>query len=99
MALAVGHLLELGQRRSQALGNLRCDDIGFSEIGVVGDGLYEYTAMGKRWTLAGMPTTDPRLMSKVTSSRDQKRFSSSSCGRDDGRRADRMALNGPVRCG
>ena len=32
---------------------------GENELGVVGDGLYEYTKMGKRWTLAGIPATDP----------------------------------------
>ena len=34
---------------------------GENEIGVVGDGLYEYTAMGKRWTLDDIPATDPGL--------------------------------------
>ena len=34
---------------------------GENEIGVVGDGLYEYAAMGKRWTLGDMPSTDPGL--------------------------------------
>ncbi|MBK5287092.1 MAG: hypothetical protein JJE46_01365 [Acidimicrobiia bacterium] len=34
---------------------------GENEIGNVGDGLYEFTANGKRWTLADMPTTDPGL--------------------------------------
>ncbi|MGZ4675161.1 MAG: hypothetical protein ACXVJ7_11000 [Acidimicrobiia bacterium] len=34
---------------------------GEDEVGTVGDGLYEYTAMGKRWTLDQIPTTDPGL--------------------------------------
>lgn len=34
---------------------------GEDEIGQVGDGLYEYTAMGKRWTLGQLPSTDPGL--------------------------------------
>ena len=32
---------------------------GENEIGVVGNGLYEYAAMGKRWVLADMPSSDP----------------------------------------
>ncbi len=34
---------------------------GENEIGVVGDGLYEYTQMGKRWLLSEIPSTDPGL--------------------------------------
>jgi hypothetical protein len=40
---------------------------GENEIGVVGDGLYEYTAMGKRWTLADIPKTDPGLFDAAKS--------------------------------
>jgi len=32
---------------------------GEDEIGQVGDGLYEYVQMGKRWTLDDIPATDP----------------------------------------
>src|SRR4051794_33379982 len=34
---------------------------GENEIGVVGDGLYEYASMGKRWTLGTIPSTNPGL--------------------------------------
>ena len=34
---------------------------GEDEVGKVGNGLYEYTAMGKRWTLDAIPSTDPGL--------------------------------------
>jgi hypothetical protein len=34
---------------------------GEDEVGKVGDGLYEYTAMGKRYTLDAIPSTDPGL--------------------------------------
>jgi hypothetical protein len=34
---------------------------GENEIGTVGDGLYEYTQMGKRWTLDQIPSKDPGL--------------------------------------
>jgi hypothetical protein len=34
---------------------------GEDEIGQVGDGLYEYASMGKRWTLGKIPSTDPGL--------------------------------------
>jgi hypothetical protein len=34
---------------------------GENEIGVVGDGLYEYASMAERFTLDEMPTTDPGL--------------------------------------
>lgn len=40
---------------------------GEDEVGTVGKGLYEYTAMGKRYTLAKMPTKDPGLFDKSTS--------------------------------
>ncbi len=40
---------------------------GENEIGAVGDGLYEYTSMGKRWTLDKMPTTDPGLFDTAKS--------------------------------
>ena len=32
---------------------------GENELGVVGDGLYQYTQMGKRYPLADIPATDP----------------------------------------
>ncbi len=41
--------------------------MGEDEIGHVGDGLYEYTAMGKRWDLKDMPTTDPGLFDPKSS--------------------------------
>jgi hypothetical protein len=34
---------------------------GEDEVGKVGTGLYEYTAMGKRWTLDTIPSSDPGL--------------------------------------
>jgi hypothetical protein len=40
---------------------------GENEIGVVGDGLYEYTQMGKRWTLDQIPATDPGLFNSSNS--------------------------------
>jgi hypothetical protein len=33
----------------------------------VGDGLYEYTQMGKRWTLDQIPATDPGLFNPSNS--------------------------------
>ncbi|MGZ4734390.1 MAG: ABC transporter substrate-binding protein [Acidimicrobiia bacterium] len=41
--------------------------VGEDEVGTVGKGLYEYTAMGKRYTLDKMPTTDPGLFDPNTS--------------------------------
>ncbi len=35
------------------------DATGEDEIGATGKGLYEYAAMGKRWSLADMPAADP----------------------------------------
>jgi hypothetical protein len=43
------------------------DAEGEDEVGAVGKGLYEYTAMGKRWTLDEMPTADPGLFDPSTS--------------------------------
>jgi hypothetical protein len=40
---------------------------GQDEVGKVGKGLYEYTAMGKRWTYNQMPTTDPGLFDPAKS--------------------------------
>ncbi len=40
---------------------------GENEIGVEGDGLYEYTQMGKRWTLDQIPATDPGLFDPTNS--------------------------------
>ncbi len=40
---------------------------GEDEVGTVGKGLYEYTAMGKRWLLKEMPTTDPGLFQPKSS--------------------------------
>jgi hypothetical protein len=40
---------------------------GEDEVGKVGKGLYEYTAMGKRWTLDEMPTSDPGLFDAASS--------------------------------
>jgi len=40
---------------------------GEDEVGKPGKGLYEYTAMGKRWTLPSFPTTDPGLFDKAKS--------------------------------
>jgi hypothetical protein len=34
---------------------------GEDEVGKVGDGLYEYASMGKRWTLNDMPSQNPGL--------------------------------------
>lgn len=43
------------------------DAEGEDEVGVVGKGLYEYTAQGKRWTLRQLPTQDPGLFDADTS--------------------------------
>ncbi len=43
------------------------DAVGEDEVGTVGKGLYEFTAMGKRYTLDEMPTTDPGLFDPKTS--------------------------------
>jgi len=37
---------------------------GEDEVGNVGDGLYQYTKMGERYTLDEMPSTDPGLFEK-----------------------------------
>jgi hypothetical protein len=41
--------------------------VGEDEVGTVGKGLYEYTKMGKRYTLNEMPSTDPGLFDPDTS--------------------------------
>jgi hypothetical protein len=41
--------------------------VGEDEVGKVGKGLYEYTKMGQRYTLAKMPTVDPGLYDPKTS--------------------------------
>jgi len=40
---------------------------GEDEIGQVGDGLYEYVQMGKRWTLDDIPATDPGFFNPANS--------------------------------
>ena len=40
---------------------------GEDEVGKVGRGLYEYTQMGKRYTLDEMPKRDPGLFDPKTS--------------------------------
>jgi hypothetical protein len=43
------------------------DASGEDEVGTVGQGLYEYTQMGKRYTLNEMPTQDPGLFDEKSS--------------------------------
>ena len=43
------------------------DAEGEDEVGAVGQGLYEYTKMGQRYTLDEMPDEDPGLFDPETS--------------------------------